>query len=227
MFASFDPREACVVGSDAHLPLVPRHQMSANALRQRFCAPPVWSPEFDIEQPAPLHESVPATVLIPLVMHDELAVLLTLRADNLKHHPGQICFPGGRIDRDDADATVAALREAQEEIGLASTSVEVLGQLPYYATATGFLIRPVVALVNPVVNLCINTTEVVSAFEVPLAYLMNPSHHYHHAMSTGSSRREFLSMTWQDINDNGEPRDRLIWGATAAMLRNLYRFLSA
>jgi len=164
---------------------------------------------------------------VPIVDRDEPTVLLTMRSDHLSDHPGQIAFPGGRAESGDADATATALREAQEEIGLPPSQVDVLGAMPLYATGTGFLVTPIVALVVPAYSMQADPFEVAEVFEVPLAFLMNPAHHRRHAVEVGGVRREFLSMPWQGIDGQGHPRRYFVWGATAAMLRNLYRFLSA
>jgi 8-oxo-dGTP pyrophosphatase MutT (NUDIX family) len=167
-------------------------------------------------------------VLVPLILRDdELTVLLTQRTDHLTDHPGQISFPGGRAEPEDADATATALREAQEEIGLHARHIDVLGALPTYTTGTGFVVTPVVALIEPPFTIEADPFEVAEVFEVPLSFLMSPANHRHHAIEFGGVRREFLSMPWQGVDADGEPRRYFIWGATAAMLRNFYRFLSA
>lgn len=172
--------------------------------------------------------ATPAAVLVPVVnREDGLTVLLTQRSANLPDHPGQISFPGGRMEPDDADADAAALREANEEIGLPTSDLDVLGAMPLYTTGTGFIVTPVVALVRPGFRTHVDPFEVAEVFEVPLAFLMNPAHHRHHAVEVGGVRREFLSMPWQGVDAQGHPRRYFVWGATAAMLRNLYRFLSA
>ena len=160
-------------------------------------------------------------MLVPLVLRDELTVLLTQRTAHLSDHAGQISFPGGRAEPEDADEVATALREAQEEIGLAPDSVEVLGRLPTYTTGTGFIVTPVVALVPPDQPLAPDPNEVAEVFEVPLSFLMDPANHRRHVFEHQGVRREFLSMPWAG------PREYFIWGATAGMLRNLYRFLSA
>ena len=166
-------------------------------------------------------------MLVPLVLRAETTVLLTQRTDHLNDHPGQISFPGGRAETSDADATATALREAHEEIGLEPFEVEVLGSLPTYTTGTGFIVTPVVGLVQPPARLRPDPIEVAEVFEVPLAWLMNPANHQRHAIEAGGATREFFSIPWQGVDANGAPRRYFIWGATAAMLRNLYRFLAA
>lgn len=218
----FDPRHIPVIGVDAHLPAVPLAGLQAAALQARFVSPPVWQPEVIAEprfsQRAPRH----AAVLMAIVLREHPTVLLTERTLNLSNHSGQIAFPGGTADEDDTDAAATALREAQEEVGLDPTFVQVLGALPQYVTGSAFIITPVVALVQPGFTLTPNAFEVADIFEVPLEFLMNPAHHQRHAMEWQGVRREWFSMPWQD-----QLQQRFIWGATAGMLRNFYRLLSA
>ncbi len=155
----------------------------------------------------------PAAVLVPIVLRSELTVLLTQRTDTLARHAGQIAFPGGRIDASDADARAAALREADEEIGLAADHVETVGYLDGYRTGTGFHITPLVALVRPDFQLVLAPGEVADAFEVPLSFLMTQANHLRHERDWRGRRRTFWAMPF------GE---RYIWGATAGMLKNLY-----
>ena len=146
-------------------------------MRQRFVAPPSWQPEIKIEKRVVERESTHASVLVPLVLRDEITVLLTQRTDHLNDHPGQISFPGGRAEKSDANAVATALREAHEEIGLEAAEIEVLGSLPTYTTSTGFIVTPVVALVQPGAVLKLDPFEVAEVFEVPLSWLMDPAHH--------------------------------------------------
>ncbi|MEY2658380.1 MAG: hypothetical protein RLZZ395_2122, partial [Pseudomonadota bacterium] len=141
---------------------------------------------------------------------------------HLRAHAGQVSFPGGRLESGDASAAAAALREAHEEVGLSPSSVEVLGALPAYRTVTAYEVTPVVAWVHPPLSLQADPHEVQDIFEVPLDFLMNPAHHRRHAFEAEGVRREWFSMPYDDRG-----RERFIWGATAGMLRNLYRFLSA
>ncbi len=196
-------------------------------MRTRFAAPPAWHPEITVERRFIGRATAAASVLIAIVLHDDATVLLTQRTDHLTDHPSQISFPGGRTESFDADATATALREAQEEIGLDPARVEVLGSLPSYTTGTGFVVTPVVGLVRPGFMLETDANEVAEVFEVPLAWLMDPSRHQRHAIEIDGVRREFLSIPWPGIDADGRPRRYFIWGATAAMLRNFYRFLSA
>jgi 8-oxo-dGTP pyrophosphatase MutT (NUDIX family) len=224
MVLRFDPEAMPIVGIDHHLPAVARSRLLPEAVRERFANPPRWAPE--IVQERRLFERAPASasVLVPLVLQDGLTVLLTKRTEHLSDHPGQISFPGGRVEPGDSDATATALREAQEEIGLAPERVDVLGHLPQYTTGTGFVITPIVALVHPGSPLQPDPTEVAELFEVPLEFLMDPGNHRRHVVEIDGVRREYLSMPWLGP---GGARRYFIWGATAAMLRNLYRFFSA
>lgn len=229
MAVSIDPRLADLLGHDHDLPPVSPARFSREALLQRFAQPPQWQPDVDVEKwyraPDPVH----AAVLVPLVMRDRASVLLTQRTAHLKKHAGQISFPGGRMEPTDADAVAAALREAQEEVGLDPQRVEVLGSLPTYTTGTGFIVTPVVGLIAPRdgehlgLSLQPDPGEVEEAFEVPLDFLMDPRHHQRRAFDLSGTSLEFFSMPWS----SDEGREYFIWGATAAMLRNLYRFLSA
>lgn len=219
---NFDPRAVPVVGTDSHLPPVALSALYPGALRTRFTAPPPWEPEVWAEPRFTDRQVAQASVLVPIVMREQPMVLLTERTTHLSTHSGQVAFPGGKRDETDEDAAHTALREAHEEIGLERSQVEVVGQLPTYTTGTRFVITPVVALVSPGHRLTLNAYEVADAFEVPLAFLMNPSHHRRHALEWAGARREWFSMPYMDGST-----ERFIWGATAAMLRNFYRFLSA
>jgi len=222
----FDPRSVPVLSVDTHLPDVPLQRLRPEALRQRFLQPPVWMPERNTEKKFDDRVPALAAVLIPLVMRDELMLLLTERGKNMSTHSGQIAFPGGRTDAADADAVHTALREADEEIGLPRGHVEVLGTLPTYVTGSAFIVTPVVALVKPGFQLQPNPAEVADVFEVPLRFLMSPGNHRRHVYETEGVQREWLSMPY--ISGAAElSRERYIWGATAAMLRNFYRFLAA
>lgn len=221
-----DPRLVPVLGIDSHLAEVPTERLQPGALRARFRQPPLWTPEHTVEKKFGDRQPALAAVLIPLVMRSELTLLLTERGLNLSTHSGQIAFPGGRQDPTDSDAVHAALREAHEEIGLAPSRVEVLGTLPTYVTGTAFIITPVVGLVQPGFEPQPNPHEVADVFEVPLRFLMQPSNHRRHMLEWEGASREWLSMPYTS-DDPSLPKERFIWGATAGMLRNLYRFLSA
>lgn len=227
----FDPRSIPPLGVDDHLAGVASDQLQPEALRRRFRNPPVWTPEHSVEKKFGNREPALAAVLMPLVMRDELMLLLTQRAAQMSTHSGQIALPGGRTDEGDRDAVDTALREAYEEIGLPRDHAEVLGTLPTYVTGTSFIITPVVALVRPGFVLQPNPGEVADVFEVPLSYLMNPAHHRRHEAEFDGLVRQWVSMPYvQTAGEEGSPdggTERYIWGATAGMLRNLYRFLSA
>jgi 8-oxo-dGTP pyrophosphatase MutT (NUDIX family) len=224
---SFNPQELPVIAIDDHLARVPRSKLHPEALRARFAQPPAWQPEIVAEHRFTQRQPTHASVLVPLVQRDELMVLLTQRTDHLNDHPGQISFPGGRAEPTDADATATALREAQEEIGLEPRFVDVLGSMPTYTTGTGFIVTPVIALIDPGFTVMADPFEVAEVFEVPLSFLMNPAKHRRHAVEVTGVRREFFSMPWEGVGANGMPRRYFVWGATAAMLRNLYGFLVA
>ena len=217
-----------VIGTDGHLPAVSAGEITSQSLRRRFQAPPVWTPEITGDGRVFDREPAHASVLIPLVERaDGLHLLLTRRTDHLRDHAGQISFPGGRVEIDDADAVATALRETEEEIGLPRSHIEVIGALPHYTTVTAFVVTPVVAIVRPGFTLALDSFEVAEAFEVPLAFLMNPANHQRHRFVHDGNERQFLSMPWHGQGGDGLPRQYFIWGATAAMLRNLYRFLLA
>ena len=226
-----NPQSIPVIGTDAHLAAVPASRLTAQALRSRFAQSGVWQPEIEGDgrghNPVPVRPPKAASVLVPLVQRDGgLQVLLTRRTEHLRDHAGQVSFPGGRVEPGDADAVATALREAAEEVGLPASKIDVIGRLPDYTTVTNFVVTPVVALVTPPFELLLDRGEVAEAFEVPLDFLMTPAHHRRHRFEYEGGQRQFLSMPWSGAGADGLPRDYFIWGATAAMLRNLYRFLS-
>jgi 8-oxo-dGTP pyrophosphatase MutT (NUDIX family) len=160
----------------------------------------------------------PAAVLVPLIDHaGGMTVLLTRRTDHLSKHAGQIAFPGGRIEQDDADAMAAALRETEEEIGLSREHVAIIGRLDTYVTGTGFEITPMVGIVSPPFPIAIDPVEVAEVFEVPLAFILDPSNHRRTERVLEERRRAFFVLPFEGRN---------IWGATAGMLVNLYEVLT-
>ena len=157
-----------------------------------------------------------AAILLPIVDRPEgLTVLFTLRAADLRAHSGQVAFPGGKIDAGETPRE-AALREAQEEIGLEERFVEPLGWLDPYFTGTGFRVAPLVALVEPSFALTVNKLEVDKVFETPFAFLMDPANHLLEDREWQGRRRKYYAMPHEG---------RYIWGATAGILRNLYEKL--
>ena len=164
-------------------------------------------------------DATPAAVLVPVVNRpDGLTLLLTQRSADLPDHPGQISFPGGRVEAGDATLAHAALRETAEEVGLAAERIEILGQLANYETVTGYVVTPVVGWVEPPFTLTADPVEVADVFEVPLAFVLDPANQQRQFRMQGELRRDFWAIPW---------RDRYIWGATAAMLLILDRTLRA
>jgi 8-oxo-dGTP pyrophosphatase MutT (NUDIX family) len=237
MSLPFDPRAIPTLPPEHDLPAVNAERLAPSALRQRFASPPLWTPDVQTDRWIQAEVTVPAAVLVPLVWRpgrsegaDGPRVLLTQRTAHLKKHAGQISFPGGRAEPDDASLVATALREAQEEVGLHPDRIEVLGHLPPYVTGTGFVVTPVVGLIeaqaheHESLTLQPDAGEVAEVFEVPLAFLMNPAHHRRHSLEFQGQALSYFSMPWRAQPDASE---YFIWGATAAMLRNFYRFLSA
>lgn len=155
----------------------------------------------------------PAAVLVGIVARDEPMVLLTQRSQHLPDHPGQISFPGGKIDPGDATPLDAALREAHEEIGLERGQIEPLGYLDLYMTTLGYRIMPTLARIAPDYRLELNVGEVDDAFEVPLAFLMDVANHKRGSREWQGMMRTFYAMPFGDRN---------IWGVTAGILKNLH-----
>jgi 8-oxo-dGTP pyrophosphatase MutT (NUDIX family) len=218
-----DPRLIPVISTGAGQAWVPAERLHPQALRKRFAQAHAWQPDLHGDgRVLPDRPLAQAAVLIALMLRPEgLTVLLTRRTAHLREHAGQISFPGGRSESEDADAVATALREAQEEVGLQAEGVEILGCLPSYTTITAFRVIPVVALVTPPSFWRPDPHEVAEIFEVPLSFLMAPEHHRQHGFEDQGAQRSFFSMPWPD--DQGY----FIWGATAGMLRNLYHFLQA
>jgi 8-oxo-dGTP pyrophosphatase MutT (NUDIX family) len=185
--------------------------------------PPV-RPLPDGDLPADYHDLIdgetPAAVLVPLVVHDEIEVLLTRRTEHLSDHAGQIAFPGGRQEDTDEDLIATALRESEEEVGLDAHQIEVIGTLDPYLTITGYAVTPVVGLVTPPMDLRIDAREVAAAFTVPLSHLLNEANYRFHTrelVRDGVSREiGYWSVPYEEHN---------IWGATAGMLQMFRRAL--
>lgn len=160
-----------------------------------------------------------ASVLVPIVARqDQPTVLFTQRTAHLKNHSGQISFPGGRTEADDEGPEGTALRETWEEVGLPPGRVELLGRLSEYHTRTGYRITPVVGIVQPPFDLKPDANEVAEVFEVPLAFLLDERNHQRHTREHEGQQRAYFAIPY---------RERYIWGATAGMLVNLHRYLSA
>ncbi len=239
-----DAEQAPVLERHTHLPAVPAQRLQPPGLRERFAqwqrdaaarGAAAWLAERPGDLATPLRTATrEASVLVPLVPRaGGLHMLLTRRDARLAVHAGQISFPGGARDPGDRDAVHTALREAEEEIGLAPAQVEPLGCMPLYTTVTGFAVTPVVALVHPHARWRPQPSEVAEVFEVPLDFLMDPAHHEVRAWQAAEQaprapdaapRRMFYAMPWTDVQTG---RHYFIWGATAGMIRNLYRLLVA
>jgi len=207
-------------------PALAPQQLTPAAVRRRFLQPVAWTPELRSDPRLTAQASevwVPAAVLVPLIERDHrLDVLLTHRARHLQAHAGQISFPGGRIEPSDRSVVDAALREAGEEIGLTTTQIEILGTLPNYRTVTQFEVTPVVGMVAQPIVLKLEAAEVQDAFEVPLSFLMDPGNHQRRVIAARGEQRFVYTMPYYD-----GLREHLIWGVTAALVRNLYAFLRA
>lgn len=165
-----------------------------------------------LDRVPPLPNPVAAAVLVPILAAPQPQLLLTTRNQALRKHPGQIAFPGGRIDTSDEGPVAAALREANEEVGLDPAAVEILGLADSYRTGTGFEVQPVVGLMAPDIHLHINPAEVDEMFEVPLAYVLDPANHLLRETVWQGRMRRYYAIEW---------KHRIIWGATAGMLVNL------
>jgi 8-oxo-dGTP pyrophosphatase MutT (NUDIX family) len=159
---------------------------------------------------------LPAAVLMAITDRDEPGVLLTVRNAELRKHPGQVAFPGGRIDPDDGGPIAAALREAEEEIGLPASLVELVGVADRYRMGTGYDVTPVIGVIPPDLVLVPHAAEVAAVFEVPLAHLLEPAHFAEKTIEWGGRDRRYFELIWEEYR---------IWGATAAMIVNIGRRL--
>ena len=226
--AGFDaqavPIESVCIGQQKVLDrLLDPHQ-----LKERLLSPPAWQTEITDENRHVMAADIiakrqaagkvtRAAVLIPLLLQPNgLSVLLTQRTTHLRDHGGQISFPGGRMDPEDAGPNETALRESEEEIGLERERVEIIGQLPEYLTVSGYCVTPIIGLVKPQAEYVLDEFEVADIFEVPLSFLMDPANHQVRVWQSEQGSRRFYSMPYEG---------RFIWGATAGMLRNLYHLL--
>ena len=194
--------------------------MDVGELRERLKrAPPAYAVYGDDGTEGREAASTAASVLIPLISHPQgLTVLFTQRTTHLRSHSGQVSFPGGRAEPGDADAEVTALRETEEEIGLPRARVEVLARLPEYMTRTGYRVTPVVGLVAPPLELVPDAREVDEIFEVPLSFLLDPANHRRESREFQGRLATYYTLQYET---------RVIWGATAGMVVNLYRRLCA
>jgi len=193
--------------------LAMRQEEASRWLAERLAAPERDDPAAVLPPPIPLSAPRPAAVLVPLLWHAESpTVLLTRRADHLNQHPGQVSFPGGKLDPHDAGPIAAALREAHEEVGLDGGKVQVVGRLPLYNTVTNFVVTPVVGLIVPPVRLTPAPGEVAEVFELPLSLALDPGRYRREAFVRNGEQRHLL------VLDFDGPR---VWGATAAMLYRL------
>lgn len=173
------------------------------------------SPEADYPLRVP---GKPAAVLMPVVEREEgLTLLFTRRAGHLKHHAGQVSFPGGKQEPSDPTLVETALRETEEEIGLSRDHIQIIGQLPQYRTVSKFVVSPYIAMVTPPFSLEIDRNEVDTVFEVPLTYALDQKNHLIHWVERKQRRHPIYFIPWQDIH---------IWGATAAFVRNLSNHFS-
>jgi 8-oxo-dGTP pyrophosphatase MutT (NUDIX family) len=195
-------------------------QLTPAAVRLRFLHPGSWTPELKADarfSPGPNEAHKPAAVLVPLVRRDEqLSALLTYRARHLQDHAGQISFPGGRIEPSDQGPIDAALREAGEETGIPVEQIEVLGARKL-STITNIDVTPVVGIIAAPITLMLDSSEVEDAFEVPLSFLMNPGNHERRVVTVLGAQRFVYAIPFND-----GVRMHFIWGATAAIVRNLY-----
>ena len=194
--------------------------LSRDEIAARLAQPPVMPELHDKHVVAlPGAPTKLAAVLVPLIPRDTgLHVLLTQRTPHMNDHPSQISFPGGRVEGGDANRISTALREAEEEIGLARDRVDIVGTLPDYDMPSGFRISPVVGWVVPPFDLKLDPIEVGSAFEVPLSFIFDPANHQRRSYYFNDRHRDYLAMPYQG---------HYIWGATAGMLYSLYRQLTA
>ena len=226
--AGFDAQSVPVESVCINQQKVSVRLLDPHQLKERILSPPAWQTEITDENRHVIAADIiakrqaagkvtRAAVLIPLLLQPNgLSVLLTQRTTHLRDHGGQISFPGGRMDPEDAGPNETALRESEEEIGLERERVEIIGQLPEYLTVSGYSVTPIIGLVKPQAEYVLDEFEVADIFEVPLSFLMDPANHQVRVWQSEQGSRRFYSMPYEG---------RFIWGATAGMLRNLYHLL--
>ena len=226
--AGFDAQSVPVESVCINQQKVSVRLLDPHQLKERLLSPPAWQIEITDENRHVMAADIiakrqaagkvtRAAVLIPLLLQPNgLSVLLTQRTTHLRDHGGQISFPGGRMDPEDAGPNETALRESEEEIGLERERVEIIGQLPEYLTVSGYSVTPIIGLVKPQAEYVLDEFEVADIFEVPLSFLMDPANHQVRVWQSEQGSRRFYSMPYEG---------RFIWGATAGMLRNLYHLL--
>ena len=191
--------------------------LNLSLLRSALCPVPTHT-VFVQEGEVSDDDLVPASVLFGIVLRENgPSVLLTQRTAHLKDHAGQISFPGGRAEPQDASPADTALRETQEEIGLSSSHIEIIGYLPEYCTSTGFRITPVVAVITPPFELSPDSFEVAEVFEVPLSFLLNLANHQQHTAYHHGKLRHYTAMPYGEY---------FIWGVTAGIIVTLAEALS-
>jgi 8-oxo-dGTP pyrophosphatase MutT (NUDIX family) len=226
--AGFDAQSVPVESVCINQQKVSVRLLDPHQLKERLLSPPAWQTEITDENRHVIAADIiakrqaagkvtRAAVLIPLLLQPNgLSVLLTQRTTHLRDHGGQISFPGGRMDPEDAGPNETALRESEEEIGLERERVEIIGQLPEYLTVSGYSVTPIIGLVKPQAEYVLDEFEVADIFEVPLSFLMDPANHQVRVWQSEQGSRRFYSMPYEG---------RFIWGATAGILRNLYHLL--
>jgi len=190
--------------------------MTKDEFLLRFSLQPLMPSSHDYSHHKPLKS---AAVLIGLVETESsgLQVLLTKRASHLRHHPSQVSFPGGKAEEEDDSLTITALREAQEEVGLANHAVNVIGQLPPYQTISGYQVTPIVAIIAKEQHYVMDSNEVSEIFQVPLQHFLNPHEHHIIVASKNGKQHNVHFMPYKHYN---------IWGATASMLKDLINHIN-
>ena len=225
MVPGFDPQAQPLVSQSQSLLPLHNETLQLDFIQEAFRhridwhVEPVFTDSFRAEA-CKLQNIIQAAVFFPLVPRpDGMYVLLTRRATHLSNHAGQISFPGGRIERSDSGAIAAALRETREEIGVGAEYIRLLGTHPGFLTTTRFIMKPVIGYIRPGFSIHAEPTEVAEVFEVPLSFLLDPAHHnLHRAQLPEGGHRLYFSIPWGSY---------FIWGATAALIRNLYHHLAA